>query len=143
MAAGQAGPFVGRLGCRFVPIASYQTMGWLRAAVGVALLAAPVVPMRLLGRETAPAEELLMRTIGIRDLVLGLGTVIAARGDGEANARSWALAGLASDSLDALASLISMPAIGKRDASVAAAMSLAFVGGDVLALQHETAVPAG
>lgn len=55
-------------------------MGWLRAAVGVALLAAPAVPMRISGRtEPTAAAVLLMRTIGIRDLVLGLGTVAASR----------------------------------------------------------------
>jgi len=117
-------------------------MGWLRAAVGVALVAAPGVPMRLLGREPSPADDLLMRTIGIRDLVLGLGTVIAARADG-AGARGWALAGLASDSLDAVASLVSMPAIGKRDAGSAVALSLAFVGGDLLALRQEAAALPG
>jgi hypothetical protein len=126
-----------------VSIASFQTMGWLRAAVGVALVAAPGVPMRLMGREPSPADDLLMRTIGIRDLVLGLGTVIAARADCGAGARGWALAGLASDSLDAVASLVSMPAIGKRDAGCAVALSLAFVGGDVLALRQEAAAPPG
>jgi hypothetical protein len=123
-----------------MPIASYATMGWLRAAVGVALVAAPGVPMRLAGREPDPADILLMRTIGIRDLVLGAGTVVAALSEGGDGGRRWALAGLASDSLDAIASLVSMPAVGKRDASAAAAMSLAFVGGDILALRHEVAV---
>jgi hypothetical protein len=122
-----------------MPIASYATMGWLRAAVGVALVAAPGVPMRLAGREPTPADILLMRTIGIRDLVLGAGTVVAALSDGGDGGRRWALAGLASDSLDAVASLVSIPAVGKRDGSVAAAMSLAFVGGDILALRHEVA----
>ena len=57
-----------------------ETMGWLRAAVGVALIAAPGVPIRLAGREQPTgASRLLMRTIGIRNLVLGLGTVAAAR----------------------------------------------------------------
>jgi len=54
-----------------VPISSAEAMGWLRAGVGVALMAAPGAPMRLTGRE-APGGVglLLMRTIGIRDLVL-------------------------------------------------------------------------
>src|SRR5258708_38152030 len=58
-------------------------MGWLRSAVGVALVTAPRAPMRLAGQEPTTADTLVMRTIGIRDLVLGLGTVAAARaGDG-------------------------------------------------------------
>ena len=51
--------------------------------------------------------------------------------------------GLASDSLDAVASLVSMPAIGKRDAGSAVALSLAFVGGDILALRQEAAALPG
>ena len=43
-------------------ITSYEAMGWLRAAVGVALIAAPAVPMRLSGREEPTgASVLLMR----------------------------------------------------------------------------------
>lgn len=122
-----------------MPIASYATMGWLRAAVGVALVAAPGVPLRLAGREPSPADILLMRTIGIRDLVLGAGSIAAAMSDGGRGARGWALAGLASDSLDAVASLVSMPGVGTRDASAAAALSVAFVGGDIMALRGEAA----
>lgn len=63
-----------------VSITSYQAMGWLRTAVGIALIVAPGAPMRLAGpQEPTGADMLLMRTIGIRDLVLGLGTVAAAR----------------------------------------------------------------
>ena len=68
-------------------------------------------------RRTEPtaAEVLLIRTIGIRDLALGLGTVAAARSGDEGDIRRWLAAGLASDSLDAAASVASLPAIGKRD----------------------------
>jgi hypothetical protein len=137
--AGPGAAVPGRLGSLFVPIASYRTMGWLRAAVGVALMAAPAVPMRLAGRDPSSAEELLMRTIGIRDLVLGLGTLVATHADGSAAARRWVLAGLASDSLDTVASLVSLPAIGARDASAAAALALAFVGADIQVLVREAA----
>ena len=63
-------------------IPNSTTMGWLRAAVGVALVIAPGAPMKLSGREPpTTTSRLLMRTIGIRDLVLGLGTVAAAMSD--------------------------------------------------------------
>ena len=102
-------------------------MGWLRGAVGVSLLAAPGMPMRLVRRtEPSAAEVLLMRTIGIRDLALGLGTVAAARSGDEGEIRRWLAAGLASDSLDAAASVASMRAIGKRDSLGAATLALAF-----------------
>src|SRR5260370_8524366 len=84
----------GRVACvdyaAIVSIASYETMGWLRAAVGVALIAAPGVPMRLAGQEApSGADMLLMRTIGIRDLVLGLCTVAAARSDDLMDVPRW------------------------------------------------------
>src|SRR5450432_4331942 len=104
-----------------VPATSYETMGWLRAAVGTALIVAPAVPMRLAGRpEPTGADVLLMRTIGIRDLALGLGTVAAARSRDVRDVRRWTAAALASDSLDTAASLASFRAIGKRNSLGAA-----------------------
>jgi len=109
-------------------------MGWLRTAVGAALIAAPGVPMRLSGREEpTSAGLLLMRTIGVRDLVLGLGTVAASRSGDADDAVRWTGAALASDSLDTAVSLASHRSIGKRDAWGAAILALTFVGGDILA----------
>ena len=108
-------------------------MGWLRTTVGVALVAAPAVPMRLAGNtEPSGASLLLMRTVGIRDLVLGLGTVSAARSGTGAEARRWTTAALVSDSLDTVLSLISARSIGRRDALAAAGLAFAFVCGDVV-----------
>ena len=118
-------------------IASYETMGWLRTAVGIALIAAPGVPMRLAGQEQPTgASMLLMRTIGIRDLVLGAGTVTAARSGELADVRRWTASALASDSLDVAASLASMRTIGRRDSVSAALLALIFVGGDLHALRR-------
>jgi hypothetical protein len=117
-----------------VPITSYETMGWLRAAVGVALIAAPGAPMRLSSRkEPTGADLLLMRTIGIRDLVLGLGTVAAARSDDVRDVGRWTATALASDSLDVAASLASSRSIGKRESWIAALLALTFVCGDLQA----------
>jgi hypothetical protein len=115
-----------------VSIASYETMGWLRTAVGAALIVAPGVPMRLAGQaQPTAASVLLMRTIGIRDLVLGAGTVAAARAGEMADVHRWTTSALASDSLDVAASLASMRSIGKRDSVGAALLALIFVGGDL------------
>ena len=115
-----------------MPVASYESMGWLRTAVGVALIAAPGVPMSLAGqRQPTGADLLLMRTIGIRDLVVGLGTVAAARSQDVGDVRRWTGAALASDSLDVAASLASVRSIGKRDSIGAALLALVFVGGDL------------
>ena len=109
-------------------------MGWLRAAVGVALIVAPEVPLRLPGREhPTAASVLLMRTIGIRDLVLGLGTAAAGRSARDDDIRRWISATAASDVLDAAASLASFRSIGKRDAIGAALLALGFAAGDLVA----------
>lgn len=116
---------------------SSETMGWLRAAVGVGLMVAPGAPMRLSGREEPTgAGLLLMRTIGIRDLVLGLGTVAAARSDQASDTRRWTAAALASDSLDAAIGAASFRSIGRRDAGAAAMLALVFACADLQALRH-------
>jgi hypothetical protein len=119
-----------------VAIDSFETMGWLRAGVGVVLIAAPGAPTRLVGRPAPDsAGMLLMRTVGIRDLVLGLGAVAAARSDDVKDVRRWTVAALASDSLDSVTSLASFRSIGRRDSWGAALLAMAFVGGDLQALR--------
>jgi len=114
-------------------------MGWLRTAVGIALIVAPGAPMRLAGTESPTGTSLLlMRTIGIRDLVLGLGAVSAARtGDGS-EARRWTTVTLASDSLDTVVSLAALRSIGRRDSWLAAGLAFGFACGDVQALREST-----
>ncbi len=89
--------------------------------------------MRLSGRESPTVTSLLlMRTIGVRDLVLGLGTVAAAMSDDAREVRRWSTMALASDSLDIVVSLASSRSIGKRDAFAAAGLAFAFVCGDLV-----------
>ena len=119
-------------------------MGWLRTAVGAALIVAPKVPMRFSGREEPTgAAVLLMRTIGIRDLVLGLGTVTSARSsddrDGVDSVRRWTSMAMASDSIDTVVSLASFRSIGKRDSIAAAVLAAVFACGDFLALRERPA----
>jgi hypothetical protein len=114
-------------------------MGWLRTSVGIALTVAPGAPMRLAGTESPTgAALLLMRTIGIRDLVLGLGTVSASRSSDQSDARRWVKATLASDALDTVVSLAALRSIGRRDSLFAAALALGFVCGDLHALRTAT-----
>jgi hypothetical protein len=91
--------------------------------------------MRLAGTEPTGAALLLMRTIGIRDLMLGLGTVSAARSDDQSDARRWLKATLASDAIDTVVSLAALRSIGRRDSLIAAALAFAFVCGDLQALR--------
>lgn len=118
-------------------------MGWLRTTVGVALLAAPGAPMRLAGTQSPTGTALLlMRTIGIRDLVLGLGTVRAAQSADGADASRWLKATLASDALDTVVSLAAMRSIGRRDSLCAAGLAFVFVVGDLQALRAGAEVQA-
>ena len=117
-----------------MPKIKTETMGWLRTSVGIALIVAPGAPMRLAGIEPSTASALLlMRTIGIRDLVLGLGTVSTAASNDRSDA--WLKATLASDALDTVFSLAAMRSIGRRDSLFAAALGLGFVCGDLRALR--------
>ena len=94
-----------------------ERMGWLRAGVGVAMILAPGVILRVSDRERATATaSLLLRTIGIRDLALGMGVVAAARSDRGDELRRWTSMALVSDSLDVTASVLAGRSIGRRDA---------------------------
>jgi Na+-translocating ferredoxin:NAD+ oxidoreductase RnfE subunit len=76
-------------------------------------------------------ETLLMQTIGIRDVVLGLGACAAwMRGDGAF--RGWATAGLISDSADLLLGLRSRPLVGTKSALIATLAPVPFVGAGLL-----------
>ncbi len=118
-------------------------MGWLRIGVGVTIVAAPGALLRLSSREvTTGASRLLLRTIGIRDLALGIGTVRAARSGNREAAGTWVMAGLVSDSLDTVTSLLSIPSIGVAEGLGAAAAALSFVGGDLAVRIRESRVTA-
>jgi hypothetical protein len=104
-----------------------HAMGVLRAAVGVALLAAP----KAIGRSDDPTSALLMRTIGVRDLVLGVG---AATASGPA-AVHWGKAVLASDSIDVVVGTAAIPKVGVRGGLMAALLPIPFALADIWALR--------
>ena len=108
-------------------------MGYLRASVGVALIAAPKVTMKLLqGEESSDGFAMLIRTVGIRDLVLGIGTIRATYASTD-ELRQWLLAGLTSDSLAVMAGA----ALSRRDFKagiLSALVPLPFIAGDLQAL---------
>ena len=70
---------------------------------------------------------LLIRTIGIRDLVLGAGTVAAAQAAGDEGVRSWITFGLLSDALDVVAGAISRSLVGRKAAFTAAGVPVPIV----------------
>ena len=77
-------------------------IGSARVAIGVSFLSSPVTFLRLVGLDTATATRVtwLARTAGIRDVALGVGTLVAS-----ATGRDdtpWLLAGAACDAVDAV-----------------------------------------
>ncbi len=109
-------------------------MGYLRAAVGVGLILAPKAVVRLQeGQPPTGTAVLLMRTIGIRDLVLGAGTA-AAFDAGDQGVRRWLAMGLLSDILDAMTGAVSGSLVGRKGALTAALVPMPFVLGDLWAL---------
>jgi hypothetical protein len=101
-----------------------------RVAVGATMILAP-------SRIFSPGsgtETLLMRTIGIRDVVLGSGACAAwARGE-EAELQRWATVGLTSDGADFVTGLRSKPLVGAKSALIATLSPVPFVAAGILGL---------
>jgi hypothetical protein len=74
-----------------------------RVAIGAGMLARPAALPRLLGVDSATAERMAWATrmLGVREVVLGAGTLAATRGGGRG--RDWVTGGAVSDAVDALA----------------------------------------
>lgn len=101
-----------------------------RVVIGAALLAAPGVFGRAwIGRDaTRPAVQAAMRAVGVREVGLGLGTVLARR-HGRAT-RGWVEAGALADLGDAVATALAWRYLPSphRAAVVTAAGGAAAVG---------------
>ena len=104
-----------------------KTVALLRCGVGAALIAVPdVATNRDAGR------RILVRTIGLRDLVTGAGALSALGRKPEAGqtalvARVWVAAGLANDAGDVVLAIASRRELGTRGALTAALTPLPFV----------------
>ena len=72
------------------------TLGAIRTAIGVSMLASPSLLPRLLGADRVTADRVswLTRMVGVREIVIGVGTA--------AGGRRWAAAGIVADTADAL-----------------------------------------
>ena len=82
-------------------------------------------------RQGSGAEALLMRTIGIRDVVLGCGGCVAwaNRDDGEIH--RWAAMGLLSDGCDLVIGLRSKSLVGRRNALIATLAPIPFLAAEI------------
>jgi hypothetical protein len=91
-----------------------EAVAWGRIGLGVTALLAPTVPLRpWVGRDFAwqPRAKLLARSLGARDLALGLGVILALRHD--APIRGWVEGGGVSDTCDVLATLLAFGKLPK------------------------------
>ena len=89
----------------------------VRLAAGVALGGKPETFLRFEPQINGTSMPLLLRTVGIRDLAIGLGTVAAARSLSDRDLRRWLAAGLASDVLDVAAGIAGARTTGLRSIS--------------------------
>jgi hypothetical protein len=110
-------------------------IGWLRVAVGMVLAAAPELVLKAsTGDQPSGSTVLLARTVGIRDVVIGAGTLSALRSGGSRDVRRWLGVGLTSDVLDAIAGLAGARLVGRSRALVATGMTLPVIAAGLRAL---------
>lgn len=106
-----------------------MTLARARIGIGLVLVLAPGRSARMMsGRRAAGIEPMLTRMLGARDMMLGLGTVIAV--DRGAPVRGWIEASAASDVADSVACLLARSRIstGALRATVAIASGSAIAG---------------
>lgn len=99
-----------------------------RAAIGTAALVAPTTMARpwVGAAATTPASRLLARTMGGRDLALGLGCLRALAAD-DAEARPWIVLGGMADAVDAAATVMAFATLPRRGRWAVLALTLGAV----------------
>ena len=91
-----------------------ETVAWGRIAVGITALVAPTLPLRpWVGRDFAwqPRAKLLARSLGARDLALGIGVILALKHDGPV--RGWVEGSGVADAGDVLSTLLAFGKLPK------------------------------
>ena len=104
-----------------------------RLVAGVALGAFPTRFLRWEPLVAGSAMPLTLRTVGIRDLAVGLGTATAVRHGTVDDLGRWLWAGTVSDALDVVAGFAAARSIGPRGV-VSAAIALPMIVADAAAL---------
>ncbi len=92
-----------------------QLVAWGRVGIGVSAIVAPTLMARpWIGAEAGgPGGRLLARTMGGRDLALGVGA-LRALGVSDAEARPWVALGGMADAVDALATVLAFGTLPRR-----------------------------
>ena len=89
---------------------------------------------RFVEDEASGSLILFTRTVGVRDLALGIGTLAADRSGSDVE--RWVQAGLISDSLDLFTGLASSKLVGRRGMVIATMTVLPVLALDVLGLRR-------
>ncbi len=107
----------------------------LRIAVGALLALAPRATDRAApGASPASASAMLLtRTVGIRDVGIGLGTALAARAGADRDLERWMRIGLLNDVLDVVAATAGARQLGRR-AVISALIPLPVILADLYVL---------
>ncbi len=97
----------------FRPLA--QLVAWGRVGIGVSAIAAPTLMARpwIGGDARTAGSRLLARTMGGRDLALGIGALRALRVSDD-GARPWVALGGMADAVDALATVLAFGSLPRR-----------------------------
>jgi predicted metal-binding membrane protein len=106
------------------------TIAAVRLGAGVALGASPQMFLRWEPPIAGTSMPLLLRTVGIRDLAVGVGTAAALLTSSGGDFRAWIAAGLLSDTCDVVAGIAGSRTTGIRalsSALIAAPMVVAGV----------------
>jgi hypothetical protein len=92
-----------------------QLVAWGRVGIGVGAIVAPTLMARpWIGPDAGgPGNRLLARTMGGRDLALGVGA-LRALGVSDAEARPWVALGGMADAVDALATVLAFGTLPRR-----------------------------
>lgn len=102
-----------------------------RIGLGIAMIAVPdSATRRWLGDASAddPARQVAIRGLGARDVALGIGMLVALRGEGDARrAARWLEAGIVADLGDAAATAVAEDLDTSRTTGVAVALGAAAV----------------
>jgi hypothetical protein len=85
-----------------------SALGWGRVAMGAAMTATPGLVARAWLSSDEPTVRLLLRGLGVRDLALGVGLLVAR------DRSTWLWAGVASDAVDAWASALAAASLPRR-----------------------------
>lgn len=107
----------------------------LRALVGVSIITLAKRSLAWRNKGAADGSAVLaLRIVGVRDVLIGLGTISAARD--ERQLARWSAVGCANDIADAVIAGSSSSLVGKTDAALTASGSLPFVAAEVWAFSR-------